>query len=331
MHVHGRVIDRETHRGLSGLRVEAWTRDSPAPIGRSTTDTRGRFRITVDDATVEDHDPAQDFVVRVLDGGGLLTSTEDAVGWHVRPGEIETTIEIEGADGVPAVDEVGLHELGESIAVAATSVQRELARYPNPLGAFVVDDLSIDLPVRLRVDTLGQVLATVVEGEAPGAARMQFRIRPVVGATQPPPAYPAQPLSALRVLPGAAIARLEVHRIFSVDDLLRVARNAAGRAALERLELGVPIDDLAGRAAVLALPMLPPRVAEKLIELGVTSPAEFVGTAPRKLSGPLTKQLGERIKLADVARWQEEVRELITLVPSQQHAVPGEKRGGSDD
>ena len=311
MRVRGRVIDRETHRGMAGLQVEAWKRDGRSPVGLSTTDAGGRFRMNVPDTVVEPNDPVPDVVVRVLDGGGVLTSTDEAVGWHVRPGEIETTIEVERAGEVVPTAEVGLHELGESIAVAVTSVQRELARYPNALGAFVVDDLNVDVPLRLRVDSLGQVLASIVEGDSAGAARMQFRVRPVLGAAQAPPAYAAQPLSALHVLPRETIARLEVHRIFSVDDLLRVARNAAGRAALERLDLGIELDGLLERAAVLALPVLPPRVAEALVEVGVESPTAFVRASPRKLARPLSKQLGERIRVDDVARWQEEVRELL--------------------
>ncbi len=61
-----------------------------------------------------------------------------------------------------ASTEVALHELGESLVTSAVTVQRELRRYGEANGAFMLEDLEMELPVKLRVDSLGQMMAEVV-------------------------------------------------------------------------------------------------------------------------------------------------------------------------
>ena len=100
--------------------------------------------------------------------------------------------------------------------------------------------------------------------------------------------------------------------MYSVGDLLRVSRNPAGRRALE--ELGVR--DLAavrGRAEVIALPSVPPRIAETLVGIGVHEPKQLLDADPEVLAKDLQERLGERLDPEDVAAWQRRTRPLLEL------------------
>jgi hypothetical protein len=173
----------------------------------------------------------------------------------------------------------------------------------------------------LRVDDLGQVKTTIADSETPGAAigQLHLRMRPVLGASQPPPVTSGQSLDELGAFSPEAIARLEAERIFSVDDLLRVARNASGRTALARLDLGAGVDAVLDRAAVLSLPALPGPVAESLLQIGVESPNDFVQQDAAKLAESLSERLKQPISVEDVKSWQQDVSEATSLpLPSKQ-------------
>jgi hypothetical protein len=222
--------------------------------------------------------------------------------------------------------EVELHEVGEGIAAAIAAVQQELARYPNSLGAFLVDEVDLDIPIQFRVDTLGQVLATVVNSDTPsaGVGRLRLRLRPVLGAVLPPPGTSDQPLASLGALPPEDLVKLEAQRIFSVDDLLRVTRTASGRSGVDRLELATPVDSLLGRAEVVASPALPAQVAETLVQIGVESPAEFVNRDPAQVAVELSGQLNQPVTVEDVVIWQEEVKlGLEVPLPSSRLSTEG--------
>jgi hypothetical protein len=318
--ISGLVIGAETRRGLPGLRVELWDRSVPDQtlVGVTVTDADGDFEIPLGESFAAG---LTEVIFRVFDGGDPVKNVEYEVGREVLAGETGVVIEV----GTPAVSagstEVALHELGESIAVTVASVQEELARYPNDLGAYVLDEVDLNVPVQLRVDELGQVKATVVEGEAPSSTvgQLHLRLRPILGASQNPPPTSVRPLDTLGALSPQEIARLEAERVFSVDDLMRVARNASGRAALTKFGLETDLERVLDRAEVLSLPMLPAPVAESLLQVGVEAPADFVNEDPAKLAESLSERLGQTLSTEDVSSWQSKVGEVLAFpLPSQQ-------------
>lgn len=202
-------------------------------------------------------------------------------------------------------------------------MQEELARYPTDLGAYLLDEVDLNVPVHLRVNEMGQMMATVVQTETPASAigQLHLRLRPVLGASQPARVSSGQPLAALNALSPEAISRLEAQRVFSVDDLLRVARNPSGRAALTNLDLQTDLEGVMNRADVLTLPMLPNPVSETLVRIGVEAPADFVNGDPAALAESLTEELEQAVAVEDIEGWQREVGEALMLpLPSQQQS-----------
>jgi len=189
-------------------------------------------------------------------------------------------------------------------------MQRELDRYPSTLGAYVVDELDLSVPVAVQLDRLGQVRAKVVD-RASGdeqLGQIHLRVRPVIGAEAPRADPLHQPLSALPELSAETIAKLRTLRVYSVEDLARLAQAAAGRQALEALALGVDLDRLLDKVALLAVPVLPRLVREALIRLGVASAKAFVEDPdPATLATRLSEEVGQVITEDAVKTWQQRV------------------------
>jgi hypothetical protein len=266
---------------------------------------------------------APDVFFRLYFHERLLATTTPKVSWT--PDAIGTVvIEIPAPATPPVSHEVGLHELGESIASTVDRVQTELARYPSSMGAYLLDEVNLSIPVEMRIDELGLVRTKVVDSTlaaSPNVGQVQMKVRPVLGATPPPADIPDQPLSVLRELTADAIAKLQQQRIYSVEDLARAARSAAGRSALASLDLGVELDALLAKAGLLAFPLIPRAVREALIELGITDLAAFARNEdPAKLATQLTQALAQEISEADVRAWQKKVHDAIVVpLPTAEH------------
>jgi hypothetical protein len=280
--------------------------------GTATTAADGSFIVVVS-LTLPSVTAVTGLYLKVLQGQTVLTTTPPTTLQQLPPEgtplpDIEVTIGSPSAlptDGAPSV-EVALHELGAQLAIAVAEVQQELGRYPNSLGAFIVDELNVTLPVQVRVSQLGQVLVTVVDGQASAATtgQVQLRIRPVLGGAIEMFTDADTPLATLGELAEDKLSLLAQQRIFSAEDILRVASTAAGRAALVGLNLGVPVDDLVARARLVVLPTVPSNVARALSGLGIRSPDEFVQTDAATVAAGLSQALGQTVKATDVQHWQ---------------------------
>ncbi len=226
-----------------------------------------------------------------------------------------------------ASTEVALHELGESLVTSAVTVQRELRRYGEANGAFMLEDLEMELPVKLRVDSLGQMMAEVVSEPAANSVltRIRLRIRPDSHPVDAIPIIADAPLARLNTLSSQQIAFLEQHRIFSVEDLLRAVRSVAVRNALEAVIPAAALDDSLSRAGVLLIPVVPPRVAMALLDMGLKSADEFLHRDTLELATLLTKSLGETVSSDFVMRWQGDLKQLHVLkAPGMELVRPSE-------
>ena len=217
----------------------------------------------------------------------------------------------------PASAEVAIHELGESLAATVASVQGEMARYNTALGAYVLDEIDVSIPVLLRVTKLGQVLARVTDSQTPDAAvgQIRLRLKPSAGAAPvPTPSGAAQPLALIDLISRDALARLAEERVYSVGDLLRLASTAAGREALAREVFGSDLQGVLDRAALIALP-LPEGVGVLLLKLNVLSPEQFVKSDPAQLADAMARLAGVNVKASDVTQWQEASAAYMDALP----------------
>lgn len=321
--ITGQVKDRKTEQGVPGLRVEVWDKDQiyHSLLGIQDTDGEGNFAVTFDETYFGDfsHDRLPDIFFRVFSKNALLYSTEGKEYKNVPAGynSFVLTIDVPQENSNSADNlEVGIHELGESIAASLASIQQELNRYPNTMGAFLLDEVDLEIPVSLRVDCLGQVKAKVQEKVEEGSSsvgRLHLKVKPVLGAEQPPVPMSDQSLEDLKVLSPEEIQLLKKQRIFSVNDLLRVSRNVGGRLALEKLGLKKKEEELKKRGAFLYLPMIPLSVKQTLLQADIKSPQDFMEQDAEKMAALLSKSLKTKVNIKEVQAWQQEVRKFLTI------------------
>jgi hypothetical protein len=216
--------------------------------------------------------------------------------------------------------EVGLHELGGSLADTVATVQEELARYSSTLGAFLLDEIALDIPVSFRVDSLGQLMTTVSSTEKAGAltGMVHLKVRPVLGASHPrPPVRSNVPLISLSMFPPETIAYLNSRRIFTVDDLVRIASIVSSRQSLiqgdsTRKLTETTLNLALARAGLLRLPTVPLSATEILFSINVDSIDAFLASDPMEL-GNVLQQMGLPISPEEIYSWQTQTRELLGL------------------
>jgi hypothetical protein len=198
---------------------------------------------------------------------------------------------------------------------SAVSIQRELRRYSEDNGAFLMEDLEVELPVKARVDSLGQIMTEVVNEMTSGSAltRIRLRIRPDAQPVDRIPIIADAPLASLNTLSTEQVQFLEAHRIFSVEDLIRTARSVAARKVLDSVIPSAVLDDSLARGSVLLIPVIPPHVALALIKVGLRSVDEFLHRDRTQLATALTGVLGGTVSQEQVAQWQASLTRLRTL------------------
>lgn len=112
----GRVVDTATHKGVGGLRVEAWDTDPVADdlVGSAVTDAEGRFEIEFATSYFGEVflDRRPDLYFKVFADGELISSTEDAVLWNVSAGDVPVEIEVNAPGGAVPGDGGGSAGVG---------------------------------------------------------------------------------------------------------------------------------------------------------------------------------------------------------------------------
>ncbi|HEY0171737.1 MAG TPA: neuraminidase-like domain-containing protein [Pyrinomonadaceae bacterium] len=101
--INGRVVGRDSGRGVPGLRVEAWDKDLVVPdmVGSAVTDSQGRFRIEFSVGYFRELflDRRPDLFFRVFSGKKQVASTEETVMWNVSAGSIPVEIVVPPSGG----------------------------------------------------------------------------------------------------------------------------------------------------------------------------------------------------------------------------------------
>ena len=226
--------------------------------------------------------------------------------------------------------EVAVHELADGLAQALVSAQRELDRYGSPLGAYLLEELDFTVPVRMRLDSLGQVMTTLVDQPVKDApmAQLRLRVRAAMGTESPPDVTSPQGLEELGIFDAAALKTLSSHRVFSVDDLLRVARSAAGRNALSQVDLGKPLKEILDQLSVAALPVIAPFVRRTLVQAGVKSTSDLMAREPGALAKLVSKVTGRTITESEVMGWQKEAGSYLGHSIQQRPSRPVKQTNG---
>jgi len=103
--VIGRVIDRASRKGVQGVRVEGWDRDTRFHdmLGSAVTDGNGGFSFTFDSDYFGDYagDHAPDVFFKVYLDDRVIKTTFDTPMMNQAPGDIRATIEIDYAQAAP--------------------------------------------------------------------------------------------------------------------------------------------------------------------------------------------------------------------------------------
>jgi len=318
--VAGRVLQHGAGQLPPALRVEGWDYSPRAGglVGAAAyAAADGTFEIALPAPAGASSGAVPQLVFRLYAADVLVGTTPGAVTWGP-DGTGTAVVELTGT--IEDRGEVVLHELGETIADAVNRMQGQLSRYPSTVGTYVVDEMNVSVPVSVRLDGLGQIRTRVVEQVPDGTqvGQVTLRVRPALGVTGPAQPGLPQSLSVLTELTLTMVAALNGLRVYSVEDLVRLAQQPAGRQALVPLLPGVDLDALLAKAALLATPVLPAAVRQALVGLGFASLAAVAdATDPEALANALSARIGQPITAGDVREWQRRVQaELAIPLPS---------------
>ncbi len=93
------VVDKNTKKGIGGLRVEAWDKDLILDdfIGQAVTDEEGSCILKFDERALRDAfaDRHPELYFKIFRGDELIVSTESSLLWNIQTGESELRIEVD--------------------------------------------------------------------------------------------------------------------------------------------------------------------------------------------------------------------------------------------
>ncbi len=98
--IMGRVVEKDTRRGIGELVVQAWDKDAGSDdfLGKATTRNDGWFEIIFNDFIFREWflgDLHPDVYFKVFRGGTEVASTEDSVIWNLKNRNKEVTLEVD--------------------------------------------------------------------------------------------------------------------------------------------------------------------------------------------------------------------------------------------
>jgi hypothetical protein len=135
----GRVIDRKTGIGISGLRVEAWDKDLICDdlVDSAVTDEQGTFQISFNESYFRELflDRSPDLFFKIFQENNLIESTENSVLWNIKSGENQMVMEVDK----PSTKKLNLSEpvritLPAKVAYNLEALQSSIVEVMERLG-----------------------------------------------------------------------------------------------------------------------------------------------------------------------------------------------------
>jgi hypothetical protein len=210
--------------------------------------------------------------------------------------------------------EITILELGESIVQALTGVQQKLARSADDAGRYLMDEVEMDVPVRLRIGADGQTYVTPAEGDEPAhvLTRIRLKLRPAeqdesVGL--PPPAGSDRPMSVIPTLSEDTIKQLIGLHLFTIGDFLRATSTVRGYELLAQLKIDFDLDLTIDQAKLIASPEMSYVLAEDLLRHGINSRAEFARLSKDELQQAISERVIEVLGHEEILRIQASIRQ----------------------
>ncbi len=161
--ISGRVIDRETRRGVTAVRVEAWDKDLIFNdlIGSNVTTELGAFQIEFDDSYFRELflDRQPDIFFKLFQEDKLIQSTEDAVLWNIKAADHEITIEIDA----PTIEQpdswLKINSFNQLIEHEKEILER-IANTPNGGNLFMIHPFMLlaDIGVELSEQACAEIM-----------------------------------------------------------------------------------------------------------------------------------------------------------------------------
>jgi hypothetical protein len=305
--------EKQKHEGVV-IVISRQVQGTVIELSRALTNEKGRINRRLEMDLADDEIPPK-LSIRAEYGVDEVRVLEARFRWGaLRAGRIYGHVMLMvDVDQNARGTEVLLPELTENIANTVAEVQRTLARYPSGMGSFVLDELELRVPIKVRLDRFGMLRAAVATGQDFGSdvRDLLIRIRPTSGDPLRASRLIREPLDSLQLFSETQIQGFFRLRIFDVGALRDTLLIPSQRAEISSI---VPdADRVLDRALLLELEILPLPVARQLIAMGVASPREFTKIDAGPVAERLSELLDQMIKPDHVSEWQKRVKAAIAV------------------